>query len=92
MRPAFVAGMMLAEAQTVIALRLLGMSGALPAARDEPLLMVVEKMAAAQEAGLAIAGAVGRGAGAGTVAMAGLRPVRRRTRANLRRLTGKARK
>jgi hypothetical protein len=90
-RPAMSMGWMLAEAQTVIALRMLGMAGALPSARDEPLRMMTEKIAAAQEAGLAVARAQARGADGAAIVMAGLRPVRRRTKANVKRLTGAAR-
>jgi len=88
--PALTMGRILAEAQTVIALRLLGMAGALPSARDEPFRMVMEKIEAAQEAGLAVARAQARGDGTAAIVMAGLRPVRRRTKSNVRRLTGSA--
>lgn len=95
--PALMMCQIMAEAQTVIALRLLGMAGAIPSAPDEPRRMVMEKIEAAQEAGLAVARAQARGAGLSAIVMAGLRPVRRRTNSNVKRLTkpglpGKGRK
>lgn len=86
-RPALALGWMLAEAQTVIALRLLGMAGIMPSSQDEPVRMVTEKLEAAQEAGMAVVRAYGQGARGAAVVMAGLRPVRRRTRANVKRLS-----
>ena len=79
---------MLVEAQTVIGLRLLGMVGMWPVAERENLRMVTEKTKAAQESGRAMARAAFAGGGPGTIALAGVRPVRRRTRSNVKRLTG----
>ena len=83
--PAFHAGMMLAEAQVVIALRLWGMAGGWPMGWQEHVRMVTEKAAAAGESGAAMMRAAGKGPGA--VALAGVKPVRRRTRANVKRLS-----
>lgn len=83
--PSFHAGMMLLEAQAVIALRLWGMAGGWPMGWQEHLRMVTEKAAAAGESGAAMMRATGKGPGA--VALAGVKPVRRRTRANVKRLT-----
>jgi hypothetical protein len=89
-RPMLVMTQMMMEAQAVIALRLMGMAGAWPMAAGEPLRMVTEKARAAQDAGLAMARAAGSGASAGKVMLAGVKPVRRRTKANVGRLTGQA--
>lgn len=86
-RPTYTAGLMLMEAQMVIALRMLGLAGILPAAPGENMRMVTEKAQAAQEAGFAMARAIGAGADPGRIALAGLKPVRRRTRANAKRLS-----
>ncbi len=88
MRPAFLMGQMMLEAQVVIMIRLLGMAGALPAAPGEKSRMFTEKAEALHEAGIAMTRAVVSGAGAPAVAAAGMRPIRRRTKANVRRLTG----
>ncbi len=83
--PAFQTGMMLFEAQAVIALRLWGMAGGWPMGWQEHVRMVTEKAAAAGESGAAMMRAAGNGPGA--VALAGVKPVRRRTRANVKRLS-----
>lgn len=81
--------MMLAEAQTVIALRLMGMAGIWRLDRGcpaEQARMVAEKFSAAHEAGRAAGRAVMAGLSAAAVADQALKPIRRRTRANARRL------
>jgi hypothetical protein len=78
---------MLAEAQVVIALRLMGMAGVIPTSPGENARMVSEKVAAVQAAGVAMARAAMGGASATDVAAAGLKHVGRRTRANVRRLS-----
>lgn len=80
-------GLMLMQAQMVIALRMMGLSGMTKQAPGENMRMITEKLAAAQAAGAAawLAGMQGRDAA--EVARAALRPVGRKTRANLRRLT-----
>lgn len=77
---------MMAEAQLVVAARLLGMSGLWKLDRSENHRMVSEKVRAAAEAGRAASGALLRGVGPGAAALAALKPVRRRTRANVKRL------
>jgi hypothetical protein len=80
-------GRMLAEAQIVITLRMMGMAGVIPASPGENARMVTEKVATAQAAGAAMAKAAMGGASAPAVAAAGLKHVGRRTRANVRRLS-----
>jgi hypothetical protein len=87
MRPAMMMGQMMVEAQTVIAMRLCGMAGGWQMAPGEHLRMITEKTSAVQEAGLAMARAMGAGAAPHRVAIAGMKPVRRRTKANVRRLS-----
>jgi hypothetical protein len=86
-RPSLLMTQMLAEANVVIALRLWGLAGAWHMAPGERRRMVTEKVAAAQASGAAMAKAALAGASPGDVATAGLKPVRRRTKANAARLT-----
>jgi hypothetical protein len=76
-----------AEAQTVIALRVMGAWGMLPARPGETRRMAAEKGPAFARAAIAAAKAAGEGRAPLAVAEAGMRPLRRRTGANLRRLT-----
>lgn len=87
MGPAILMGQMMAEAQVVIGLRVLGMMGAIPAARGEKRRMVTEKAAALKEAGRGVTRAMLSGAPGHDIAVAAMKPLRRRTRANVRRLT-----
>ncbi|MEM9798279.1 MAG: antifreeze protein [Pseudomonadota bacterium] len=82
---------MLAEAQTVIGLRLLGLTGILPAASGENMRMVTEKQTAFTQAGLAAAGAMMAGATPAQAYGAALVPIGRATRANSRRLSRRQR-
>lgn len=82
--------MMLAEAQAVIGLRLLGLAGVWAIGPDEHRRMWAEKVDAARLGGLAAMRAAAAGAAPARVAAAALNPVRRRTRANVRRLTRRA--
>lgn len=77
------------EAQTVITLRLLGMSGFWGRSKDEDVRMVAEKQAAFTKAGLAMWGSAMRGGSAEKIAGAGIRPLRRATKGNVARLTRK---
>lgn len=80
-------GAMMAEAQTVIALRLWGMVGLWPTRPLETTRMLTEKWPAfLQSAGAAGAAAM-NGHGPHRIAEEALRPIRRRTRANSRRLS-----
>ncbi|MFO6463635.1 antifreeze protein [Jannaschia sp. KMU-145] len=78
---------MLAEAQTVIGMRMLGMAGVLPATKGENLRMVTEKQTAFVDAGRAATMAMIAGATPVAVYSAALAPIGRTTRANSRRLT-----
>lgn len=76
-----------AEAQTVITLRTLGMFGLWNVSADENTRMVSEKTEAFAQSARAAAGAMARGARPDQVAMAGMKPLQRKTRPNAARLT-----
>lgn len=78
------------ESQMVIALRTAGMMGVLRQDAEEPQRMVIEKANAATEAMHAALRAAGRGERADKVMAAALRPYRRRTKANVKRLSRKS--
>lgn len=86
-RPASEMTRVMMESQMVIAMRLWGMAGGWPMTSSEQTRMVTEKMAAAQASGIAVAKAVVAGAAPDKIAMAALKPVRRRTTANVKRLS-----
>jgi hypothetical protein len=86
LRPSMLMGQMMLESQIVISLRLMGMAGVLPVADGEHRRMVDEKTSAMQEAGFAASRAFLTGAAMPAIAMAAMAPVRRRTKANVRRL------
>jgi len=75
------------ESQTVIGIRTAAMMGLLPQAAGENARMVTEKQDAAAESVRQAIRAAGRGASADQILSAALRPYRRRTRANARRLS-----
>lgn len=75
------------EAQMVIAMRTAAMMGFLPQAPGENTRMVKEKHDAASEAMMAGIRAASRGERADRVLAACLKPYRRRTMANAKRLT-----
>lgn len=79
-------GLMLWEAQAVIAMRMLGLAGMWRVGPAENLRMVTEKVAAVQAGAGAAARAAMAGGNPAEVASAALKPVRRRTAANARRL------
>jgi hypothetical protein len=85
-RAALTTGQMLAEAQSVVAMRTMGMAGLWNVSPGENDRMIAEKMDAMRESGMAAAGAMMRGASPVSVAMAAMTPVKRRTGANARRL------
>ncbi len=87
MRLATQSTLMMAEAQRVIAMRVAGMAGGWKVSADEDTRMVAEKQQAAIASGQAMIKAAARGGSAGAVALAGMKPVRTRTRANNSRLT-----
>ena len=82
----FQLGAIMAEAQMVIAMRMLGMAGMWRTAPMEPVRMVGEKLAAAQEAASAVKRAALAGHSPAVMADQALQPIRRRTRANVKRL------
>lgn len=78
---------MLAEAQTVIAIRMAGMMGLSSLPKGEVERMVSEKTRAFAKAGIAAGQAMAQGKGPDAVSRAALTPVARQTRANAKRLT-----
>ena len=77
------------ESQMIIGLRMMGMLGLTNQSPGEPFRMVAEKQAAATESFFAMTEAASSGASADRVMSAALRPYRKRTRANSRRLGSK---
>jgi hypothetical protein len=75
-----------AEANMVVAMRMMGMFGFWTMSPGEALRMVAEKQAVLGEAGIGMASAIARGASPAAIASAGAAPVRRRTKANVKRL------
>ena len=90
MRPVFEASKMMIEAQQVILLRMAGMAGAWSMGPHENRMMVKEKVEAMTESAQAVFAAGMAGKSAGSVAMAAIRPLRSRTKANASRLSKKA--
>lgn len=88
LRLALQTGQMLTEAQLVITMRLWGMAGLWNTAPEENLRMVQEKLETLAQSATAATRAAMAGKGSAGVAMAALKPVRRRTRNNVRRLSG----
>lgn len=85
-------GLMVAEAQTVVTLRTLGMMGVLTPHPMENQRMVAEKGVAFAQAAQAATAAAMQGKRPDQVAAAALHPIRRRTRVNAARLTRAAKK
>lgn len=79
-------GLLLLETQLVMSYRLLGMAGLRAATKGENRRMVDEKAPAFFEATLAATRATMSGGGPDEVMGAWMRPLRRKTRANARRL------
>ncbi|MFM2389341.1 MAG: hypothetical protein RLZZ437_896 [Pseudomonadota bacterium] len=79
-------GMMMAQANMVIGMRLMGMAGSWNVTSAENKRMVDEKTEAAVASGTAMMKAALSGKGPVAVAEAGLAPVARKTRANAKRL------
>lgn len=78
---------MMTQAQTVIALRMMGMAGVLPSSPRENHTMIAEKGPAFAEAAMAAGAAVLAGKSPDQIAQAAIRPIARRTKANVTRLT-----
>lgn len=81
--------LMMAEAQRVMFMRMAGMAGAWNVTPGEDARMVAEKSQAAMASGQAMMKTIMAGGSSGAVALAGLKPVRARTRANAKRLTAR---
>ena len=79
-------GLVMAEAQAVIAMRVMGMMGVWSVPRSEDRRMVSEKVWAVTKAMTDASRASLSGAGPDAVAAAAITPIRRTTRANARRL------
>lgn len=77
---------MLAEAQMVIGMRLMGMAGLWPVTPSENTRMVSEKVTALQAAGRAATTAALSGKSPAAVMDNALKPIQRRTSANAKRL------
>ena len=77
----------MAEAQMVMSLRVMGMWGVIPASRRENHTMSAEKAPAFAKAALAAGTAAALGKSPDEVLQAAIRPIRRRTSANVKRLT-----
>ena len=77
---------MLAEAQMVIAVRMMGMMGLWRVLPSENARMSSEKVAALGEVAMASSKAMMAGKSPALVAEAALKPIRRRTAANVKRL------
>lgn len=86
-RSTFALWRVMAEAQVVIGLRVLGMWGVLPASKRETHTMSAEKAPAFARAALAAGTAAAQGKSPDAVLQAAIRPIRRRTSANVKRLT-----
>jgi hypothetical protein len=80
------ATLMAVEAQVIMAMRLGGMAGFWNVTKAENKLMSTEKVVAAQAAALAAGAAIMLGATPAGIALAAIKPVRRKTTANVRRL------
>lgn len=78
--------LMTLEAQMVIAMRVGGMAGFWNVTKAENNLMSTEKLAAVQASAFAAAAAIMLGASPAGIALAAIKPVRRKTTANVRRL------
>ncbi len=79
--------MLAAETQTVVGLRLLGMSGMWAVAPTENARMIAEKGPAFAASATAAMRAAARGESADGIMSAAIRPLRRKTKSNARRLT-----
>ena len=80
-------GLMMMEAQSVIAMRLSGMAGLWNVTKGENHRMTAEKAPAMMAAAVAAGTALATGATPAAAVLAALKPIRRRTRANAGRLT-----
>ena len=80
-------GYVMAEAQAVIAMRMMGMAGVWSVTPAEDARMISEKVHALTKAGTDATRVALSGGGPEAVAAAAIRPIRQKTRANARRLS-----
>ena len=85
-------GLLTAEAQAVVTMRVLGMAGLWPVTPTENRRMFSEKSTALVAAQVGMTKAAMSGHSPSDVVAAGLRPFRQKTRSNARRLTRRATK
>jgi hypothetical protein len=78
--------MMMTEAGMIVSMRMLGMAGMWRVNPAENARMIEEKLSAVTEGAAAASRAMLRGAGTKAIADAALRPARRKTAANMKRL------
>ncbi|UWR21364.1 antifreeze protein [Sulfitobacter sp. S190] len=83
---AFQIGMVAAEAQAVIGMRMLGMAGIWSVTRNENNRMLSEKAYALTKSGTDAARVMARGGPPEKIAQAAIKPIRQTTRANAKRL------
>ena len=82
-------GSMMAEAQSVIAMRMLGIAGLWSVAPDENKLMVSEKVSAISKGLTDASRAIMEGKRLDEIAAAAIKPIRQTTRANHKRLSNR---
>jgi hypothetical protein len=80
-------GMMLMEAQMVIGMRMMGMAGMWRVTPSENSRMVSEKLEAVQQSAMSATRAALQGKSPAVIVDHALKPIRRRTKANAKRLT-----
>ena len=86
MAPALEASHIMAESQMVIGMRLAGMAGLWPMAETETERMLAEKLSAGMDSAHAALRSGMAGGNISEMAMAAMKPVRAKTRANAKRL------
>lgn len=89
MAPALEASRIMAESQMVIGMRLAGMAGLWPMAASETDRMLAEKLSAGMDSAHAALRSGMAGGNLSEMAMAAMKPVRAKTRANAKRLQRK---
>ena len=82
-------GFMLAEAQLVIGMRMMGMQGLWRVTPSENARMSSEKIAAAGQSAIAASTAIMTGKPPAFIAEAALKPIARRTKQNVKRLAAR---
>lgn len=86
MAPLLEAGRIMAESQMVIGMRLAGMAGLWPMPQSETDRMMSEKLSAGMDSAHAALQSGMAGGNISDMAMAAMKPVRAKTRANAKRL------